>query len=998
LAEASEQGDLPFVQKIVDLGERLGVYTLVATCKDVSQQAANYVEAYETLTKQALKVSPPPKADDQKFIADGISQMSLPAWPVSSDFKRLIKDIDLQMFMKQRFTPDRSVHYKTAVLGVRNMIAVIDLCSGHRKGGIDKDGHIVGTEGVSFDVERDNLTRLDREFRSFLEKAVRPALIPADRDRGRGRGRGRGREYGDEDRLACIDRLTRMKVQLEELLQDNFEINEYPFQVIREFRKNSRCRDFWNGLVDFNHPKDLFGARVARYSREKLGLTECKQKYSEWGSTAVDRLEEFAKCIEAARLDEPWDIMRPGEDMHTFALRMLDCYRLMITAARTVLLEFFDPTEGMKPTTEQLRNMSPIARSTLAMFYIWYDCDHNGHNRRNSVTFGAIDSMSCSLDLKSALVNDPEYAVALQKCMKGALPHLFSKPWGNDTIRDVMGGQVLSSSQQVFYFWLANMQHLYYQGTVDYNAINLLGSFIEMDRIFELIFGGASYLCDPEVKCTNWEQVLNDGEEAPGDTKKLVRSVTLFGHTPFSKTPYTETENYPNLRCVAALGQNGLEKVPASVDVVYLASPMIRALGNHNGSIDGLLVRAITDPFYRENIVSDAIIKHTSDRFKNGMNRHDLILAERSSSNSSPYRGSVSYVEPESFFRVVSFLKDLRLFCGDDVLKLKAAPGCCDDLTSVAHYRATCELGGPNSCLVSLIEECKKKKFDSINAGRPGMKELQLGSGEVDSIVVECKKFYTFCQQYEGEKSRLRSVLPVFVEQRALDYDNPFRFSNNLVCVDDRRLWNTAHVLALQCYAGIKETGYKLYVAIRSFLESCGVSVNSIPSSDDKESQAYILARQIYRTPLVRDMLDDINTLANEYFRIYQYMGQSEGVFDASNSLGLSEDEFYELYRAFKNGDNCGDKDDLLSLCSDFYTLILKRVVLRMKTTRLWGQHRCVYEAIEAQSLYELGISLFQVDDFYVSQERRGLKVKCQSPLEVNVGEVLAAANGGHPA
>jgi hypothetical protein len=586
-------------------------------------------------------------------------------------------------------------------------------------------------------------------------------------------------------------------------------------------------------------------------------------------------------------------------------------------------------------------------------------------------------------DLKGHLVNNPEYAVALRKCMKGALPHLFPGSWGGNNLREYMDYGSYPISFRTLMFWISNMQRLTIGGKKkSKNSGDQIGGILNrghINRLFESIFGGTPDSCDDtNVKYTYWRE-LDDGDDASGDKKELVQSIDLFGGTPLRSI---HLGSYPNLRRVTAHGQNCLdETVPPHVDVVSLASPSLRGLGNQKGLVDGLLARAISDKSYGEDIVGREINGISEDRHVNyddygdenervgchriGVNRHGLLLLNRSNHRHEYYestykcRGAVSYVLPLSFFRVVSFCKELSLFCGYGVFKSHASH-ICDDLTSVAHYRAAfkhAELEGPGS-----FETCWDKP-----------------------------DFAKFCQQYEGENSCLASVLPIFVEQSVIDSDTPFGINNNLVCVDDKPLWDVALVLARQYFA--KNTRPD----VQSFIESCGISVNRIPDSTNTKTRAYLLARQIYKSQFVRDMLDDVELLLSEYFKTYKYV--EKGVFDNSNPLGLSKNEFDKLSKAIDNEDDDDDDDDyyyrrdcdeLLLFAPKLYRHILKQNIHQLKTANVWRKHRCVYEAIEAQSTYGIGASYF---------DARGDEVTYNNgAVIVDINTLFSAANGGNPA
>ncbi|MDR1597522.1 MAG: hypothetical protein LBR89_01110, partial [Holosporales bacterium] len=120
LANASKQGDLAFVQRFVDMGVRFGSLDLVAACGYVSEQAATFLVEFNELNR-APNEPPSPDAYVKDQLKSGISQMRVPAWPVSGDLKRLITDPTFQMFMVQRFAPERNVRYPIAVRGLNNM-------------------------------------------------------------------------------------------------------------------------------------------------------------------------------------------------------------------------------------------------------------------------------------------------------------------------------------------------------------------------------------------------------------------------------------------------------------------------------------------------------------------------------------------------------------------------------------------------------------------------------------------------------------------------------------------------------------------------------------------------------------------------------------------------------------------------------------------------------------------------------------------------------------
>ncbi|MDR1597743.1 MAG: hypothetical protein LBR89_02290 [Holosporales bacterium] len=477
-----------------------------------------------------------------------------------------------------------------------------------------------------------------------------------------------------------------------------------------------------------------------------------------------------------------------------------------------------------------------------------------------------------------------------------------------------------------------------------------------MNRLFESIFGGTSDLCDDtSVKCTYWRE-LDDGDDASCDKKELVRAIDLFGCTPLRSI---HLGSYPNLRRVTVHGQNGLdERVPSRVEVVSLVSPSFRGLGGHDASVDGFFARAIFDQFYRENIVSfdidnisgDSDADYATHRLDHygyiedhldlrgiGVNRHDLTLRSRFDSfDMNKCIGAVSFVEPLAVFRTTEFWKDFSLSSGYGAFK-------CGEMASVS--------AGYNSSREAVLRKVKNSK-----------------------------PFLSFYQQYEGENSCLASVLPIFVEQSVIDSDTPFGFSHNLVCIEDKPLWDIALVLARQYFA--KEELRSTNPNVQSFIESCGISVNRIPDSKNTNTRAYLLARQIYKSPFVRDMLDDAGLLLDEYVKARRYV--EKGKFDSSNPWGLSQRTFDELLEEVNK-----DKPDVVF--PELYRQVLERTAPRMKTVNVWRQHRYVYEALEAQTLYELGDSYFRVDGYF--------QVKYSNEyFTVDVGELLDAANRRNPA
>ncbi|MDR1597430.1 MAG: hypothetical protein LBR89_00635, partial [Holosporales bacterium] len=1000
LEDASRQGDFQLVQKCVDLGLHSDSRDLVSACVNVSTQAANIMTACQEF---AIKPANDPPSDhngpsatdvERNKICNGIRQMRVPAWPVSMDFQRIITDRDLQMFMNQKVASEREKTYPAAGRGLRNMIAVIDMCLTHQIDGslFDEDGHIAGNaNAVSFVVTYVNeddkdagrlpdekkaaeaakkvddaanyLQRLDQEFRSFLGRLLRPTLSSTDTN-------------------ATKDRLTHMKAQLEELLQDNFEANVYSEKEYLDWRENELCLAFWGGHVLFDTRQDAVCEEITR----SLTNIDHRYNYSTWGDTAVQRFEKLAKCIEAIRVAEPWK---------RWSVDNLPRYRMMVIAARTALLEFFSPLDGQKPTEAELRNMSPIARSTLAMFYFWYKVQHYCLRKYGGVACLFINTCDSErgqhtqiqeeLELKYSVADRSEYAVALRKCMKGALPHLF--PILNGSYREYFYScSSCLFSSLVYYCWFFNLQHFYHNDKHQENPryhyeMNIPDErYGEINRLFMSIFGGIPYSYnDSDVKSTYWEQV-NDGDDA----EAVVKSVDLFGCA--NVYDFYDESKQRHLRRVIAHGQNGVNSsIPPHVDVLALTYPRLCTLGDHNSSVDGLLARAISDPYYREFVArriqrisydDDSLFTKKTDfdsrKFGVEPNMYYSMMLDRCESwknkekensrksarekkDPNYCRGAVTPIESLFSFRVISFCKELSQHIGNKVFCRKSDWSERINPKFVLHHRLSykhAELEGPGS----------------------------------DGTDVSNRPFFLFCQQdyWVSDDGRL-SVVPTFVEKEALDYSAPLRFDNNFVCVDDKPLWDTALTLARLYYAKI---GKDKVPDIRPFIESCGISVNKIPrGSSDKDNGAHGFAKQIYKSQFVQDLYADVIRLANAYFKMCKYA--AEGDFNESNFPGLSSDDVVILKSAIDDYDASDGDDELTSYfdtseydcCTSLpyipkvYECAFKQVMQHMKTAHVWRENRCVLEALEALAFYELGTSFFEASFSCVECKKNGVYI-----------------------
>jgi hypothetical protein len=208
-------------------------------------------------------------------------------------------------------------------------------------------------------------------------------------------------------------------------------------------------------------------------------------------------------------------------------------------------------------------------------------------------------------------------------------------------------------------------------------------------------------------------------------------------------------------------------------------------------------------------------------------------------------------------------------------------------------------------------------------------------------------QFWILCHYDSTQKS---ISYPIYVE--AIPYDSPFIFNNTFGCIADRPLWETALACGRQlCKACLKDAAYE------QFLVQSGLPLRSalLPISADlkPDAKALILAKQMFHSRLIKDLYDDIKTLAKLYVKLLVLLLDPYSV--AEDWPGMSQAKF----AAFK--ERLDGQNELLFDSKVFkyvFDYFFDSKIFGPKTRDLWRQYRFVFKTLVGQVLSEIGNSL----------------------------------------
>jgi hypothetical protein len=535
----------------------------------------------------------------------------------------------------------------------------------------------------------------------------------------------------------------------------------------------------------------------------------------------------------------------------------------------------------------------------------------------------------------ASAVDDP-YVVALRKCMKGALPHLFPL---NDVWSTWLAG-ARSPSCRVLYNWIGNIQHLdrrtHYIGYKYFASPPLL----LMNNAFETVFGGTP---DREyVEYTYWDGTRKCGEKADPAEDNQVESITLHGNAKLPK------RGFENLQRVVARGQNGLSfnDVGLYVDVVAVANTYYRDLGGHVGSFDGFLARSITDPIY-SGIMARYIDYNLSERVYDeplvSVNRTDEILEEKgtrwSQDKDAPvWNGSIADVESPCTSRVARYLMEFNSLHYNCNLNL--------EILSFNKFRASSRFcrGARNG-----------GRFALLLTGRNPENTLY-GNGVCPLV--------RLCQGIDSGKAYPRELVPVFTTSKI---DNPMLCGLNVIHVDNKPFWDISVTFARQLFKQLNASVRpqtsdkqsqkdKMNTAFLSLVKKIHIPVHSISVPSDVDVQDFWLAKQIYNTDFAHILQGDVVLIKREYFSSYMYI-QNNPFNPANPYLQLTEEEYARIVDGMKK--HCSDKS-LLTWEPTLASAVLKQLAPKLQTIKYWDECKYMRDAVVGQGLYEAGVSLLQ--------------------------------------
>ncbi|MDR0633252.1 MAG: hypothetical protein LBF84_03895 [Holosporales bacterium] len=512
LEQAAAQGDYKFIGRIVDIafGRPKADMGLLRACAGVSAQARFFV-----MEKERLDACPPPSSIS---FAEAMSRVSFaPAWPVSGDVKRFVVDPEFRAFMCARLVPERKHEYPRSTQCLKYMIALIDKILDHP----DRIAPALWPQLRDDALHESNrrLTPLTPEefgeLSEFAESFSRFCRTRIGLD-------------GVDGRMRA--RLLETRESLHTLLRDNFETLEYPLATVQGLLTNPVFMRFYNCEFDFS-------ARASPAQRTEV--------IAHFGSTPTARLETLALFFEGLRMH--WSSLKHYSDAQISRLKiMLD------SAVGMVLREFFDPKPGQEPDIEAIRELSPIARSTLAMFY----CSH--YNELVHAVYWN-ETLRTQIRVRPHLDTDETktpYSTALREAMKGAFPYLHPV---RDEIAQFFAGFLVHPMYDIFAFWFATLWDLCSEQNS--NPRNGLGSNLppHIIEVYDATFTGKCI--GPQERHIYWDGTTRayllgdaeDAEDAEDDDKwNAIESIELSGTAPFP-------EGMPlYLQSITASGRNSI--------------------------------------------------------------------------------------------------------------------------------------------------------------------------------------------------------------------------------------------------------------------------------------------------------------------------------------------------------------------------------------------------------------------------------------------------------
>jgi hypothetical protein len=612
---------------------------------------------------------------------------------------------------------------------------------------------------------------------------------------------------------------------------------------------------------------------------------------------------------------------------------------ILLFGGRAVLDDFFNPNftseDEVNRCIKEVQNMSPRARSTLAVFYFWFNLERLGIKCVKSIS---VKTTYISTNLNLSVLPNFEggegspYSEALRECMTGALPHFFSQ----NTIPGEYFRRIRHAiPYAVFSYWFGdffkhvpeNIQYKYSYCSEDEWPL--------MDKVFRSVFYGEPY-CYDAVKCTFWDGSTSSGEMRDyNQNNSPLRFMELLGNSICSV-------DGTYLRGITARGYNSLSlstHVPPDVDIAALNLLPV-GMWKNDFSFDGVIARVAFDQTYK-----GAFLRDLEDRFiyllkeENPVrdpqtNQVDLIFEERCEAlKKAPSKlnciGHVVDVLPPSFFPKVLWFKEFLQFPGEHlfVKTPKNQRGNPKNWSfnkwSALYYQGESDL----------LNTWIFNKF--VNHSVPARALCHL---------VTCQNVFDIDD----------ALSPIFVEKIPLD--SPFMFGNTFVCIDDEPRWKVAVACGRQ-YSMLPPDA----VDYEQFLAQSGLPLRSalLPiASAPPEGKPAMFAKQMFDSRLIKDLYDDIETVDKLYVRLLLLASDSSSM--AEDWPGMPEATFTEFQERLKDNNRLLFDPEVFEYVLNYF---FDSKAFEPKTRDLWRPYRFVFETLVGQALHEIGHSLLQYND-----------------------------------
>jgi hypothetical protein len=221
-----------------------------------------------------------------------------------------------------------------------------------------------------------------------------------------------------------------------------------------------------------------------------------------------------------------------------------------------------------------------------------------------------------------------------------------------------------------------------------------------------------------------------------------------------------------------------------------------------------------------------------------------------------------------------------------------------------------------------------------------------------------CNAYATLCNR--ATSSYQWCNFPVFVEK--IPFDSPFIFDNLLIPIEDKPLYEVALACARQyCRRELSQEELSLFLERSDVPLRSALVLNLEELKNNKLSFEFKFAKQISRSQLVRDLHDDIETLATGYIRLVWFLA---GGYVAKNEWGITEDD----YRALGNvppGEGSDGSEGSVRFYPAAFNVVFKSEARNLKTVELLKKHNFLLETLVGQISREVGDSLLRCKGDY---------------------------------